>query len=206
MSKPLTPADYIVALRSIAERHVTDERFDDLAQQITGRMLRARADGEHGGVYIWGILDDMLAKLLTSYFRERQVQELPLMEHIKRRGDMDPDSAITLIKQEDGDMILTVHSTCPYRATGATATIEFCTLTGGGKSPRTRAALQVLMQAIIDDNAEDKARSTPRHARGCALSNDDAGQHCTCGLAESMLADQVDPKATTDRIERPKPT
>ena len=71
-SPAITHQDIILALRSIAEHRPTCELFDNTAVQIAARMLRARTCSEHGGVYIWGIPDELLAKMLTAYFKERQ--------------------------------------------------------------------------------------------------------------------------------------
>ncbi|WP_127837843.1 hypothetical protein [Paraburkholderia fungorum] len=68
---------------------------------------------------------------------------------IGRRDDMSLTSRIVLLKQPDGDVCVSIVN--DSRA----ARLEFCTPgTGGGRSPRTFAALHALILAIHADNAE----------------------------------------------------
>ncbi len=67
-----------------------------------------------------------------------------------RYSDMNPDDRLRIMQQEDGDMIVSIVTTRP----SAMPSVEFCTRTGGGHSPRTLLALKALMQAMKDDEAE----------------------------------------------------
>ena len=76
--------------------------------------------------------------------------ELNRTPMVKRSEDMGHGS-ISLMKQDDGDVCITVHG----RALGGNmvfASIEFCSIgTGGGRSPHTREALLYLFDAIEKD-------------------------------------------------------
>lgn len=74
-----------------------------------------------------------------------------------RREDMSPDGTLRLLMETDGDMILTVVQT-QSEMTGLRhefpvfASVQFCTYSGGGKSPRVREALIALADAIREEN------------------------------------------------------
>lgn len=70
-----------------------------------------------------------------------------------RNEDMSPDGKLTVIMQEDGDLIVAIDS---YDAMGfrSSASAEFCTHGGGGYSKHTREALIKLAEAIEKDNKE----------------------------------------------------
>jgi hypothetical protein len=74
--------------------------------------------------------------------------------HYVRREDMSPDGTLTLMMQDDGDMIVTVWG----RGMGdlmRMASVEFCSPTGGGgRSPNTIMALRTLALAMKHDNVE----------------------------------------------------
>ncbi|MBU2765810.1 hypothetical protein HAP94_06270 [Acidithiobacillus ferrivorans] len=69
---------------------------------------------------------------------------------VERGEDMSTTGRLRLMRQEDGDMCVAVID-----ERGRVASVEFCTpLRGGGRSPRTFAALRALAQAIVEDNAD----------------------------------------------------
>lgn len=75
--------------------------------------------------------------------------------HVARREDMSPDGWMSIFKEDDGDLILSI-----YDPEKGMASVQFCTpITGGGKSPKVRAALLKLAEAIAEENKE-----TPFHA------------------------------------------
>jgi hypothetical protein len=78
----------------------------------------------------------------------------PAEKLVRRRCEMDPTASIQVNLEDDGDVEVTVYSgTVPgnYHR----ATVQFCSgFGGGGRSPRTRAALISLMKAIEEDNKE----------------------------------------------------
>lgn len=76
-------------------------------------------------------------------------EALAANELYERRGDMSPNGLIRIILQDDGDVCLAVVG-----ENNRFASIEFCTLTGGGKSSRVRSALLILAEAIRRDNVE----------------------------------------------------
>lgn len=76
------------------------------------------------------------------------------MREAERFEDMSPRGRLRVLQQDDGDMIVCVIEDMESGGccAGLTASVEFCT--SGGKSPRTRAALLALMQAMAEDNAD----------------------------------------------------
>lgn len=75
----------------------------------------------------------------------------PKGREIARIGDMSPTDALRVGFDNEGDICLS--TTNPLEG------VEFCTTgSGGGKSPKTRAALIALMVAMEEDNAQDASR------------------------------------------------
>jgi|GEM_PF-1352153 len=75
-----------------------------------------------------------------------------------RVGDMHPIRRLSVARQPDGDVIVSIHQDGPWPiGTGdvreQTATVEFCV--SGGRSRHTREALYRLMEAIEQDNREN---------------------------------------------------
>lgn len=68
---------------------------------------------------------------------------------IQRKHDMSPKGALTLAVDNEGDMCLSVWD--DERKT--LACLEFCTVAGGGGSPRTHQALRYLFLAMAEDQA-----------------------------------------------------
>lgn len=70
-----------------------------------------------------------------------------------RYEDMSPDGAVTVLRQEDGDVILGVIAR-PFRSGRLlNLSVEFCV--EGGRSPHTWRALIALADAIERDNREN---------------------------------------------------
>ena len=83
---------------------------------------------------------------------------MPVGKFIARKEDMSLNGRLRLIKQDDGDICVAV-----INEQGESASVEFCVMgMGGGKSPRTLAALNELALAIIADNEEDPSRAAVR--------------------------------------------
>lgn len=83
---------------------------------------------------------------------------VPFNTFIARKEDMSQNGRIRLFKQDDGDMCLAVID-----EHGQSAGVEFCTgFGGGGKSPKTLAALNILALAILEDNANEPFRAAYR--------------------------------------------
>jgi hypothetical protein len=67
-----------------------------------------------------------------------------------RFEDMSPTGRLVLLKQDDGDMIVSA-----INEHGEEVHVEFCTpMSGGGQSSHTWAALLNLRDAMKKDNAE----------------------------------------------------
>jgi hypothetical protein len=76
---------------------------------------------------------------------------------VERFEDMSPRGRLSLMVQEDGDIIVGIipSSLEEFHTRGLVQTTEFCTLgMGGGQSPNTRKALFDLIKAIEKDNRE----------------------------------------------------
>lgn len=70
----------------------------------------------------------------------------------RRIGDMDPGDFLEIIKQDDGDLVVVVRG---KDISGETVrvSVEFCAgAGGGGRSMRTRHAIELLMSAMEEDN------------------------------------------------------
>jgi hypothetical protein len=82
----------------------------------------------------------------------------PLM--VDRREDMSVESYLRLTVEADGDMIVSVQEKDDRAKdddVGAWcgASVQFCTLQGGGRSYNTLAALRALFRAMSLDNADN---------------------------------------------------
>jgi len=93
------------------------------------------------------ILEAARAYLKLTENPERQ--RVPCDVLIERREDMGT-GRIQLIREEDGDMCLSVISD-----DGGFAGVQFCTsVVGGGRSPKVLKALYQLAQAMLEENQE----------------------------------------------------
>jgi hypothetical protein len=85
----------------------------------------------------------------------------PELEHRKQyavRSDMGEETLVLLV-EDDGDVIVSVVNPKAYNSA------QFCTLAGGGKSPRVRDALLALADAIRITREESRPHAvlTPEH-------------------------------------------
>lgn len=132
--------------------------YEKCAAEIYEKLF----DGERGPLKhlecftIESVIRDHAQEQTGFTFKPRQ--------EISRRGDMSREDRLELIKEDDGDIILTIYQPTEdstYKS------VEFCSCgSGGGKSPRTRRALEALAFAIAMDNKEDAARKGPRDQSG----------------------------------------
>lgn len=82
-------------------------------------------------------------------------QELPKQERVMRYEDMSPQGRLSLHRQDDGDVIVSVMPDHEKYSRRAPSSVEFCIpYSGGGQSKHTHKALVALMVAIECDNAE----------------------------------------------------
>lgn len=90
-----------------------------------------------------------------------------------RREDMSTTGNLCLLRQRDGDIIVSVYDATLH----AIGSVEFCTPgAGGGRSPRTHAALVELLRAMAEDNAD-----TP-----IAAADPAANEPCTAGSEPTL--------------------
>lgn len=91
-------------------------------------------------------------------------------KEVSRTEDMSPDGQLTLIQQDDGDIIVSIRSAkrCGIQTW---ADVEFCIPgMGGGASPETHRALRDLMAAMRADNEGRKVpHDVPVEALGAVL-------------------------------------
>ena len=91
------------------------------------------------------------------------------MKEAERFEDMSQRGRLRVLKQEDGDMCVTVIEDPRSTMGGAMAGVEFCT--SGGKIPKTLAALRALMLAMAEDNA-DRPDCHRRGERGLGVDSE----------------------------------
>jgi len=72
----------------------------------------------------------------------------------RRFEDMSPTGSLTVVMENDGDMILSVFAVDEISRKERRCEVQFCTFAGGGRSKRTREALIMLAEAIRLDNLE----------------------------------------------------
>lgn len=105
--------------------------------------------------------NEKMAKLVVRLLNEAST--FPKERNVGRMGEMAPpgDMQLQVHMQEDGDLV--VHVSEREHERYLYASCEFCTVgPGGGRSPRTRAALVALMVAIEADNEETPHRAFPQ--------------------------------------------
>ena len=71
---------------------------------------------------------------------------------VSRRGD-DDGNRLRISQDDDGDIHVTVEQNGGNLP--CTATVEFCTMRGGGRSMKVRRALQELLNIIQEENDAD---------------------------------------------------
>lgn len=108
------------------------------------------------------------ARLQRRVRRDRRERERErfAMQEAERFEDMSPRGRLRVLQQDDGDIIVCVVEDPSSHNGGTIADVEFCT--SGGKSPKTLAALQALMQAMAEDNA-DRPYCSRRGERGLGV-------------------------------------
>jgi hypothetical protein len=77
------------------------------------------------------------------------------MKRVERKEDMSPDGNLTLIQQDDGDIIVAVYPSEEQRQGEGeiSYSVEFCSPgSGGGRSRNTIQALRALIVAMVRDN------------------------------------------------------
>ena len=79
---------------------------------------------------------------------------------ITRLEDMSPDGSLSLLQQDDGDIIVTVKESGEK---GFGSSVEFCL--SGTRSPKTREALRLLMGAMREDAGEEDIQARWIHYR-----------------------------------------
>jgi len=67
---------------------------------------------------------------------------------VRRTEDMSPDGSLELIREDDGDIIVTVRKSGER---GVGQSVQFCTANGGGRSHHTWIALVALFEAMGRD-------------------------------------------------------
>lgn len=95
---------------------------------------------------------EVIQAVVQAYQATRQ--ERPAGRAVGRVGDMAPagQSHMRVSLDSESDACVTIWDAA--RGPGRSASIEFCTRLGGGKSQHTRTALVALMVAMERDNAE----------------------------------------------------
>lgn len=101
---------------------------------------------------------EMARKYLSAKQGELMRPQAPCNRFIVRKEDMSVTGRLRLLRQEDGDMCVAIIDD-----EGNQASVEFCTPgSGGGKSPKTLAALRALALAMMEDNEQDPSRAAER--------------------------------------------
>ncbi|TXT24394.1 MAG: hypothetical protein FD131_4991 [Rhodocyclaceae bacterium] len=101
---------------------------------------------------------EMARKFLAAKQGELMRPQAPCNRFIVRKEDMSVSGRLRLLRQEDGDMCVSV-----IEDDGNQASVEFCApVSGGGKSPKTLAALRALALAMMEDNQHDPSRAGER--------------------------------------------
>lgn len=78
-----------------------------------------------------------------------------MAEFVDRLEDMSPKGWLRLCIEDDGDVIIECGQWDESRnLIDPTASVQFCTMSGGGRSPRTHKALRDLAVAMAQDNAD----------------------------------------------------
>jgi ATP-dependent protease HslVU (ClpYQ) peptidase subunit len=76
------------------------------------------------------------------------------MKMVYRNEDMSPRGKLTVLVQDDGDVIVCSQG-MDRDLVQPGSSVEFCAIgSGGGRSPHTLRALYALVEAIERDNAE----------------------------------------------------
>ncbi len=77
---------------------------------------------------------------------------------IQRKDDMSPTDSLTLICQDDGDIVLEIFSEDDGCGDTVRVSVEFCSPgMGCGGSPRTHKALRDLFVAMVEDQCDERS-------------------------------------------------
>lgn len=191
----LTPNKY--SIRGRAEYDVAEWNHllghgpkPDILAFDTDTTPPAHGDGEDLHHAVWSIVRPYIQpaarekvnaalkeSLTTRPTPEARDAARPKSREVARIGDMHPAHAMRVGLDGDGDAYVSTTA-------GVGDGIEFCTVgAGGGKSPKTHAALIALMVAMEEDNAADPRRDwwAKRNA-ALALPAQGEGKECeNCG-------------------------
>ena len=134
------------ALRFIEANAEHDQRCD---------VFDLDENGRHKGCNCG--LEDAVQKLQAMLAAAPAVSESPVQwpqeRDVGRIGDMSKVASLRVGLDADSDVYVCIHGEA------GSGSVEFCVSgSGGGKSPRTRAALISLMVAMEADNAETPSR------------------------------------------------
>ena len=104
------------------------------------------------------VFKQQVAELIQgTYFGEEPhpMDGLEKGKRYKRVEDMSNNGFVSLLIEDDGDVIITVMEPGKPPFDGGMVSAQFCTVGhGGGRSPNTRNALLALCHAIKRDNEE----------------------------------------------------
>ena len=112
-----------------------------------------------------------------------QVDDARLKNNIiMRLEDMSPDGSLTLLQQDDGDIIVTVKESGEK---GFGSSVEFCL--SGSRSPKTCEALRLLMGAMREDSGIEDIQAKWIRYRIFSETYRDAVCKCACpGFCNSI--------------------
>lgn len=108
---------------------------------------------------------------------------LKTMERYTRYEDMSPDGSLTILIEEDGDVIVDVQGRDMFDRESR-ASVQFCTVGGGGQSMGVRKALLNLALAIIEDN-----KAKPQYRERTEEKPKAAPDRSGCGHTEKEIED-----------------
>lgn len=137
------------------DRHIELHRFD----RGDGSVTTVWHDNVPVGVAVQ-VRDALNCTVLTLWERDPRNPEAG--SPAGRVGDMDPALALLVRPDGDGDWSVSIGSVGGLPETlegGGEATVEFCTAAGGGRSPRVRAALRELRDAILAENRDSPGQA-----------------------------------------------
>lgn len=105
----------------------------------------------------------------------------------ERLESMSPEGFLRLIREDDGDIIVTVGTGGQRGGVRSVGSVQFCTPgAGGGGSSRTWRALVDLMGAMAADNLD------PQQQKRCGDLTDEEEQQAICNwVAETRKAQKL---------------
>lgn len=147
--------DELEAARVIATAAI--EIYGDFEEPIWSQFLMQGIWNDHAAV--------QAALAAIRLCRAGDLDGFPKQREVARLEDMSQRGYLRLILEDDGDIVICTSGMRADRVLPGSA-VEFCTVgTGGGKSPKVRAALLALMCAIEQDNAEHPHRAAGPQGR-----------------------------------------